>query len=90
MSKMYLIQCDKIMETKLKENSKKLGISISDLIDRYIRQELCVDNDYLKKPKLSWEQLREISKRDAKRDRKNGIFPKPHSDSLVGICNRQK
>lgn len=90
MSDKYNIQCDNMMETRLKENSKKLNISVFDLIDMYIRRELCVDNNYLKKPKLSFEQLKEISKRDVERDMKNGIFPKSHGNSLVGICNRDK
>lgn len=88
MSEKYRIQCDEMMETKLIENSQKLDISIFDLIDRYIKRELCADNNYLKKHKLSLDELKEISRIDVERDRKRGIFPKPRSNSLVGICNR--
>ncbi|MDO5860795.1 hypothetical protein [Methanobrevibacter sp.] len=90
MSEKFNVRCDEMMETKLKENSKKLGISISDLVDRYVRRELYMDNHYLERPRRSLEQLKEMSKRDAERDRKNGIYPSPRSDSLVGILNRDK
>ena len=89
MSKKENIQCDKMMETRLKENSEKLNISIDELIDRYIRRGVYSDYFYWKRPKLSLDELKEMSKRDAERDRKNGIFPKLHDNSHVGICNRQ-
>lgn len=90
MSEKYNARCDKMMETKLKENSQRLGISIFDLVDRYVRRGIYSDNHYMERPRLSFEQLKEISKRDAERDKKRGIFPNPHSDSLVGIINRDK
>ena len=76
------------METRLKENSQKLNISVDELIDRYIRQEIAVDNNCFIKPEMSLEELKEISKKEAERDRRNGIFPKPHGKSIVGICNK--
>lgn len=88
LSEKFNVRCDKMMETRLKENSQKLDISIFDLVDRYIRRGVYSDNHYLEKPRLSFEQLKEISRKDSERDRKNGIFPKSHTDSLVGICNK--
>lgn len=76
------------METRLKEYSEKLNISVDELIDRYIRQEIAVDTNCFIKPIMSLEKLKEISKKEAERDRKNGIFPKPHGKSLIGICNK--
>ena len=76
------------METRLKENSEKLNISVDELIDRYIRRGVYSDYFYLKRPKLSLDELKEMSKRDVERDRRNGIFPKSHGNSLVGLCNK--
>lgn len=62
------------METKLKENSQRLGISIFDLIDRYVRRGIYSDNHYMERPRLSFEQLKEISKRGAERIGKEVFF----------------
>jgi len=47
---------DKMIENRLKENSSKLGISVDELIDRYIRLGLFTD-DYYTPPQLTREEL---------------------------------
>lgn len=74
MSEKYNARCDKMMETKLNENSQRLGISIFDLVDRYVRRGIYSDNHYMERPRLSFEQLKEISKRDAERIRREVFF----------------
>ena len=54
---------DKMIQAQLEENSKKLGISIDELIDRYIKRGLYSD-DYYMQPKLSREELDELSKKE--------------------------
>ena len=56
---------DEMIENRLKEKSRKLGISLDELIDRYIRRELYSD-DYYIQPQLSREELDRLSKRDWK------------------------
>lgn len=69
---------DEMIEAQLKEYSTRLNISVDELIERYIRRELYSD-DYYTAPKLSREDLEEISKRNLKRDIKNGFPPKKHN-----------
>jgi len=79
---------DEMIENRLKEKSRKLGISLDELIDRYIRLGLFTD-DYYEPPKLSREELMEISRREVEKDMKNGFPPKKHNfDSFVGKFNR--
>lgn len=79
---------DKMIENRLKENSSKLGISVDELIDRYIRLGLFTD-DYYNPPQLTREELIEISKKNVEKDKKNGFPPKKHNfDVFVGILNR--
>ena len=78
---------DKMIENRLKENSSKLGISLDELIDRYIRLGLFTD-DYYNPPQLTREELIEISKKNVEKDKKNGFPPKKHNfDVFVGILN---
>lgn len=78
-----------MMKTKLKENAEKLNISVSDLIDRYIKRELYSD-DYYVAPSLSTEEIEEMLKKDVELDKKRGIVrTMPFSDSLVGMCNKR-
>lgn len=72
---------DEMIQAQLAENSKKLGISIDELIDRYIMRGLYSDDYYLQ-PKLTREELDELSKKDLKRDMENGIPPKKHDFSV--------
>lgn len=79
---------DKMIENRLKENSSKLGISVDELIDRYIRLGLFTD-DYYTPPQLTRDELIEISKKNVEKDKKNGFPPKKHNfDVFVGILNR--
>lgn len=79
---------DKMIENRLKENSSKLGISVDELIDRYIRLGLFTD-DYYTPPQLTREELIEISKKNVEKDERNGFPPKKHNfDVFVGILNR--
>lgn len=72
---------DEMIQAQLAENSKKLGISIDELIDRYIMRGLYSDDYYLQ-PKLTREELDELSKKDLKRDMEKGIPPKKHDFSV--------
>lgn len=75
MSEKIKILVDENMETRIMENALKLNISVVDLIDRYVRRELYMD-DYYKRPQLSKDEIIEILKKDAENDKKNGIFLK--------------
>lgn len=74
---------DKMMKAQLKEYSNRLGISIDDLIELYIRRGLFVD-DYYVQPKLSEEKLQELFSRDDGTEKRE-IDPKYSMDSLIGI-----
>lgn len=63
------------MEERIIKNASRLNISVYDLIDRYIRRELAIDNGFRKR-QMSFDELKERLERDAERDRKRGIFPK--------------
>ena len=79
---------DKMIQAQLEENSKKLGISIDELIDRYIRVGLFTD-DYYVPPKLTREELLEICKKDVEEDMKKGFPPKKHNfETFIGKFNR--
>ncbi len=79
---------DDMIETQLKENSKKLNLSLDELIERYIRRGLYSD-DYYIQPDISREELDEICKRDLERDMKIGILPKKNNfDVFVGRWNK--
>ena len=64
---------DEIMEAQLNENSRKLNISLNELIERYIKRGLYSD-DYYVQPPLSKEEIDEIFKKNMERDKKNRIF----------------
>jgi len=86
--KKTIIIGDDMIENRLKEKSIKLGISVDELIDRYIRRGLYSD-DYYESPQLTMEELLEMSKKDVKKDMENGIPPKKHNfNSFVGKFNR--
>ena len=77
---------DKMIETQLNEKSKMLGISVDELIDRYIRWGLFSD-DYYTPPEYTREELIEMGKKSVEKD-KNGFPPKKHNfDVFVGILN---
>ena len=60
--KKITITGDDMLETRLKKNSKRLNISICELIDHYIRRALY--HEYLYEPKpLTREELTELSKK---------------------------
>ena len=86
--KKTIIIGDDMIENRLKEKSIKLGISVDELIDRYIRRGLYSD-DYYESPQLTMEELLEMSKKDVKKDMEYGIPPKKHNfNSFVGKFNR--
>ena len=64
--KKTIIIGDDMIENRLKEKSIKLGISVDELIDRYIRRGLYSD-DYYESPQLTMEELLEMSKKDVKK-----------------------
>ena len=64
---------DENMKEQLNDYSNMLGISINDLIERYIKRGLYTD-DYYIQPPLSKEEIDEIFKRNMQRDKKNGIY----------------
>ena len=66
---------DEMIEAQLKENSNRLNISIDELIERYIRRGLFCD-DYYEPPKLSREELIELSRKAVEKDRKKRISSK--------------
>ena len=66
---------DKMIEAQLNEKSKMLGISVDELIERYIKRGLYSD-DYYVQPQLSKEEIDVIFTRNMERDMKNGISPK--------------
>lgn len=63
---------DEMVETQLIEKSKRLNISVDDLIERYIRRGLYSD-DYYTQPQLSKEEIDAIFEQNLQRDRKNRI-----------------
>ena len=75
MSKKIKIVGDEFMEGRIIKNASRLNISVHDLIDRYIRRELAIDNGFRKR-QMSFDELKERLERDAERDKKRGIFPK--------------
>lgn len=81
---------DAMIEAQLKEKSGKLNISLEDLVDRYIRRGLFMD-DYYKPRKLTIDELMEMSKKDLEKDMERGIPPKKHNfDVFVGIMNNSE
>jgi hypothetical protein len=75
---------DEMIEMKLKEISDKLNISSDELIDRYIRRGLFMDDHY-EPPEYTREELIERGRKAVEKDIKNGIPPKKHNfDVLVG------
>lgn len=72
---------DGMVEVRLVETSKELNISVSQLIERYIKRGLFSDDYYVPRS-LSREELDELSKRDIERDRKKGILPQKHDFSV--------
>ena len=70
-----------MIEAQLLEKSDKLGISMDELIERYIKMGLYID-DYYEPPELTREEAIESIKKDAEEDRKNGIPPQKHDSSV--------
>lgn len=82
---------DQMIENRLKENSSKLGISIDELIDRYIRLGLFTD-DYYEPPQLTREELIEISKEMLKKTKGTDFLLKNITlmfllENLIGMIN---
>ncbi|MBQ8017068.1 MAG: hypothetical protein IJ258_03075 [Methanobrevibacter sp.] len=63
---------DEMIKAQLIKKSNKLGISLDELIERYIRRGLYGD-DYYTQPQLSKKEIDEIFKRNMERDKKNSI-----------------
>lgn len=77
-----------MVEAHLKEKSAELNISLDDLVDRYIRRGLFMD-DYYKPPKITAEEFMEMCRKDVEKDRKRGIRPKKHNfDVFIGRWNK--
>ena len=75
---------DEMIEARLKIKSDILGISLDELIDRYIRRGLFCD-DYYVPTKLTREELLERCRKEVEEDKKNGIPPKKHNfDVFIG------
>lgn len=73
-NKKITIVGDDMLETQLRENSKKLNISVSELIEHYIKRALY--HEYLYEPKpLTREELIRLSKKNVEKDKKRGILP---------------
>lgn len=88
MSDKNLVIGDGMIEAQLNEKSARLNISLEGLVDRYIRRGLFMD-DYYKPPKLTYEELIEISKKNVEEDMKRGIPPRKHNfDVFVGRWNK--
>lgn len=81
MSKKIIIG-DEMIETQLIEKSKRLNISLCELIDRYIRIGLFIDEDLYEPPVYSREELNEMAKKAVEEDKKRGIMPKKHDFSV--------
>lgn len=69
---------DEMIKAQLIKKSNKLGISLDELIERYIRRGIFTD-DYYEPPKRTREELIEMSKKAVERDKKNGFPPKKHN-----------
>lgn len=88
MSNEEIIIGDKMIEARLKKKSNKLNISLDSLIERYIKIGLFMD-DFYEPPQLTSEEVRELIRKDAERDRKRGIPPRKHNhDVFIGILNK--
>lgn len=79
--KKTIIIGDDMVEVKLNETSKKLNISVNELIERYIKRGLFSDDYYIHRD-LSREEIEKLSKRDIERDKMKGINPKKHDFSV--------
>ena len=81
---------DKMIETKINETSEKLNISVEDLINRYVKRGLYMD-DYYEPPKLTREELLEMGRKEVEKDRKRGIYPKDTNfDVFVNRWSKNK
>ena len=88
MSDSKVIICDNTIEEQLEEKSAKLNISLEELVERYIKRGLFMD-DYYEPPELTRAELMEISKRNVEKDKKRGIVPKKHNfDVFIGRWNK--
>ena len=77
------------MKKQLNDYSNMLGISINDLIERYIKRGLYTD-DYYEPPVYTLDELIEMGNKAVERDKKNGIPPKKHNfDVFVGILDSE-
>ena len=80
---------DENMKEQIIHNSNMLGISVNELIDRYIRRGLFCD-DYYEPPVYTLDELIEMGNKAVERDKKNGIPPKKHNfDVFVGILDSE-
>ena len=83
-----IVRSDESMEKELEEKSALLNISVDDLIDRYIRREMYREDFYVS-PKRTLEELLEISRQEAEKDKKKGIYAKERTlDFFVGLNDK--
>ena len=88
MSDSKVIICDNTIEEQLEEKSAKLNISLEELVERYIKRGLFMD-DYYDPPEITEEEFVEMCKRDAKKDMERGITPKKHDfDVFIDRWNK--
>lgn len=56
---------DEMVETQLIQKSKRLNISLGELIDRYVRIGLFIDEGLYEPPIYSREELNEMAKKSS-------------------------
>jgi hypothetical protein len=79
---------DEMIDSQLKEKSSMLNISVDELIDRYLRRGLFID-DYYEPPEYTREELIQMGKKAVEKDKKMGILPKKHNfDVFIGVANK--
>ena len=73
---------DEMVETQLIEKSNMLSISLCELIDRYVRIGLFIDEGLYEPPVRSREELNEMAKKAVEEDKKRRVMPKKHDFSV--------
>ena len=88
MSDKKIIIGDKMVESQLKIKSNMLGISMAELIDRYIVRSLFREDHYVP-PKITMEEFVERGKKAIEKDKKRGVLPHEHNfAALIGRWNK--
>lgn len=82
---------DEMINSQLLANSNKLNISVDDLIERYVRRGLFVDDCY-EPPEITIDELRKINKIELERERKMGLKPpkKHRFDGLINLMSESR